>query len=105
MDNMFRAKTKYLWKPVQTADAMARQLIAQASALPQEHLELKKLASKAATRLDRQQEQMLGLMNYIFDSMPPEKALDIFIKAGIDRNELVDVWGVEPGDAVLAQGW
>lgn len=105
MDNIFKNRTKYLWKPVQTADAMARELVEQASALPKEHLEFKKLVSEAATRLDRQQKQMLGLMNYIFDNIPQEQALDIFIKSGIDRNELVDVWGVEPDDAILAQGW
>lgn len=102
---MDQEKARHLWKPVQTADRMAEELTEAARALPDEYTDMKEKASAAANRLDRQQDQMLGLMNYLIDNFPEEQALEIFVKAGIDRNELVSVWGIDPQQALDAQGW
>ena len=61
---------KYLWQPVESADALAVRL---KTAAENKSEDLAEIAVQAADRLLQQQNQIGGFMNLLLSQMAPEK--------------------------------
>lgn len=90
---------KYLWQPVESADALAVRL---KTAAENKSEDLAEIAVQAADRLLQQQNQIGGFMNLLLSQMAPEKVVELLLKAGISRHELTSCWGVPADMAVRA---
>ena len=58
--------------------------------------------STVIRRLDRQQEQILRLTQWMYQNIPEQEMLRVLVRCGIDYSELVQCYGVDPGSALSA---
>lgn len=110
---------KYLWENIRTVETLAQiatNMSDQAKALTQKELTeedlpacqdlLKKLPVLLSTlvrRVDRQQNQIMELTQWLYQNIPENQMLKLLIHAGIDRSELVYCYNVDAGTALRAQ--
>lgn len=109
---------KYLWgdiRPVSLLYSMTKDVISKAESLPdsvtQESLqahknsiyEMKTLLENLAIRVDRQQNQILELTQWLYQNLNEQDMLKLLIQCGIDRTELVNCYEVDKAAALSAQ--
>lgn len=58
--------------------------------------------SNVVRRLDRQQEQILRLTQWMYQNIPEQEMLRVLVRCGIDYSELVQCYGVDPASALSA---
>lgn len=56
------------------------------------------------SRLEKQNSQLEQLCAYMYERIGEEETLKIMVDCGIDRNELVSLWGIDHKKALKAQG-